>query len=186
MKRTGNVWPRASRAPIALLAAVALALLLGACGSSEAPEDVVDAYLSETKRGDVRQALEMWELSELGPAPVDLDPAQQSIRLESRRELAETLTEALSMAGERLAWERSGLVYYDLRDGIANVTENVDEANVATVEVDMAIERGDSPTLEERLAFTLWRRADGSWRVTALDKGLMALRPFLDEVTTAE
>ena len=186
MKRTGNAWPQASRAPIALLAAMVLALFLAACASSTPPAEVVDAYLSETKRGDVRQALEAWELSELGPAPVDLDPAQQSTRLDGRLELAKGLTEALSMAGDRLTWERSGLVYYDIRDGIANVTENVDEANVATVEVDLAIERGDSPTLEERLAFTLWRRADGSWRVTALDKGLMALRPFLDEVTTAE
>ena len=42
----------------------------------------MDAYFSETKRGDVRQALEMWELSALGPAPVDLDPGQQSIRLD--------------------------------------------------------------------------------------------------------
>ena len=70
----------------------------------------MDAYFSETKRGDVRQALEMWELSELGPAPVDLDPGQQSIRLDARRELAEALTEALSMAGDNLRWERSGLV----------------------------------------------------------------------------
>ena len=140
MKRTGNAWPQASRAPIALLAAVALALFLAACASSTPPAEVVDAYLSETKRGDVRQALEMWELSELGPAPVDLDPAQQSTRLDGRLELAKGLTEALSMAGERLTWERSGLVYYDIRDGIANVTENVGEANVATVEVDLAIE----------------------------------------------
>ena len=62
----------------------------------------MDAYFSETKRGDVRTALEMWELSALGPAPVDLDPGQQSIRLDARRELAEALTEALSMAGDNL------------------------------------------------------------------------------------
>ena len=139
----------------------------------------MDAYFSETKRGDVRQALEMWELSALGPAPVDLDPGQQSIRLDARRELAEALTEALSMAGDNLRWERSGLVLYDIRDGIASVTDDLDEANVATVQVDLSMERSDGPALEEELAITLWRSADGGWRVTGLDKGLPVLEDFL-------
>ena len=182
MKLTGNVWPRASLVPLALLPALALALLLGACGSSAPPEDVVDAYFSETKRGDVRQALEMWELSALGPAPVDLDPAQQSIRLDARRELAEALTEALSMAGDNLRWERSGLVIYDIRDGVASVTDDLDEANVATVQVNLAVDRSDVPALEEQLAFTLWKSADGGWRVTGLDKGLPVLEDFLNEL----
>ena len=130
----------------------------------------MDAYFSETKRGDVRQALEMWELSALGPAPVDLDPGQQSIRLESRRELAEALTEALSMAGDNLRWERSGLLLYDIRDGVASVTDDLDEANVATVQVNLAVERSDGPALEEQLALTLWkkrrRRLEGNWTWT--------------------
>ena len=41
----------------------------------------------------------------------------------SRRELAEALAEALSMAGDNLRWERSGLVFYDIRDGVASVTD---------------------------------------------------------------
>ncbi len=182
MKLTGNVWPRASLVPLALLPALVLALLLGACSGSAPPEDVVDAYFSETKRGDVRQALEMWELPALGPAPVDLDPGQQSIRLESRRELAEALTEALSMAGDNLRWERSGLVIYDIRDGVASVTDDLDEANVATVQVNLAVERSDGTALEEQLAFTLWKSADGGWRVTGLDKGLPVLEDFLNEL----
>ena len=182
MKLTGNVWPRASLVPLALLPALALALLLGACSGSAPPEGVVDAYFSETKRGDVRQALAMWELSALGPAPVDLDPGQQSIRLDARRELAEALTEALSMAGDNLRWERSGLVLYDVRDGVASVTDDLDEANVATVQVNLAVERSDGPALEEHLAFTLWKSADGGWRVTGLDKGLPVLEDFLNEL----
>jgi hypothetical protein len=182
MKRIGNGWRPSSSAPTALLTALVLAILLGACSGSAPPEDVVDAYFSETKRGDVRQALEMWELSALGPAPVDLDPGQQSIRLESRRELAEALTEALSMAGDNLRWERSGLVLYDIRDGVASVTDDLDEANVATVQVDLSMERSDGPALEEELAITLWRSADGGWRVTGLDKGLPVLEDFLKEL----
>ena len=182
MRHIGNVWPRARLVPLALLPALALALLLGACGSSEAPEDVVDAYFSETKRGDVRQALAMWELSALGSAPVDLDPGQQSIRLDARRELAEALTEALSMAGDNLRWERSGLVLYDIRDGVASVTDDLDEANVATVQVNLSVERSDGPSLEEQLAFTLWKSTDGGWRVTGLDKGLPVLEDFLNEL----
>ena len=186
MRRIGNDWPRASSAPTTLLTALVLALLLGACSGSAPPEDVVDAYFSETKRGDVRQALEMWELSALGPAPVDLDPGQQSIRLESRRELAEALTEALSMAGDNLRWERSGLVLYDIRDGVASVTDDLDEANVATVQVNLAVERSDGPALEEQLALTLWKSADGGWRVTGLDKGLPVLEGFLNELRSAQ
>ena len=172
----------ASLRPIFLFATLALALALGACGSSAPPEDVVDSYFSETKRGDVRQALAMWELSALGSAPVDLDPGQQSIRLDARRELAEALTEALSVAGDNLRWERSGLVLYDIRDGVASVTDDLDEANVATVQVNLAVERSDVPALEEQLAFTLWRSADGGWRVTGLDKGLPVLEDFLNEL----
>ena len=182
MKRIGNGWRRASLVTLAFLPALALALLLGACSGSAPPEDVVDAYFSETKRGDVRQALEMWELSALGPAPVDLDPGQQSIRLDARRELAETLTEALSMAGDNLRWERSGLVLYDIRDGIASVTDDLDEANVATVQINLAVEHSDGPALEEELALTLWRSADGGWRVTGLDKGRPVLEDFLSEL----
>ena len=146
----------------------------------------MDAYFSETKRGDVRQALEMWELSALGPAPVDLDPGQQSIRLDARRELAEALAEALSMAGDNLRWERSGLVLYDIRDGIASVTDSVDEANVATVQVNLAVKRGDGADVEEQLALTLWKSADGGWRVTGLDKGLPVLEGFLNELRSAQ
>ena len=182
MRHIGNVWPRASSAPAALFTALVLALLLGACSGSAPPEDVVDAYFSETKRGDVRQALEMWELSALGPAPVDLDPGQQSIRLDARRELAEALTDALSMAGDNLGWERRSFVLYDIRDGVASVTDDLDEANVATVQVNLAVERSDVPALEEQLAFTLWRSADGVWRVTGLDKGLPVLEGFLNEL----
>ena len=177
MRHIGNVWPRASSALAALFTALVLALLLGACSGSAPPEDVVDAYFSETKRGDVRQALATWELSALGPAPVDLDPGQQSIRLDARRELAEALTEALSMAGDNLRWERSGLVLYDIRDGVASVTDDLDEANVATVQVNLAVDaamslpwRSSWPSrLEER------RRR---WRVTGLDKGLPVLEGF--------
>ena len=107
---------------------------------------------------------------------------QQSIRLESRRELAEALTEALSMAGDNLRWERSGLVIYDIRDGVASVTDDLDEANVATVQVNLAVDRSDVPALEEQLAFTLWKSADGGWRVTGLDKGLPVLEDFLNEL----
>ena len=186
MRHTGNDWPRASLVPLLVLLTLALALLLGACNSSQAPEEVVDAYFSETGRGDVRSALQSWELSQLGPAPVDLDPGQQSIRLQSRRELAETLTDALSAARDNLSWERSGLVLYDIRDGIANPTEDVDEANVATVQVDLAIGRSDGPDLEEQLAFTLWKVADGGWRVTGLDKGLQVLEEFLEALKTVQ
>ena len=182
MRRIGTDLRPASLPPLFLFATLALALLLAGCAASTPPEEVVDAYLSETKRGDVRQALEMWELSALGPAPVDLDPGQQSIRLESRRELAEALTEALSMAGDNLRWERSGLVIYDIRDGVASVTDDLDEANVATVQVNLAVERGDGPALEEQLAFTLWKSSDGGWRITGLDKGLPVLEGFLDKL----
>ena len=181
-RRIGTDLRPASLRPIFLFATLALALALGACGSSAPPEDVVDAYFSETKRGDVRQALAMWELSALGPAPVDLDPGQQSIRLDARRELAEALTEALSMAGDNLRWERSGLVLYDIRDGVASVTDDLDEANVATVQVNLAVECSDGPALEEHLAFTLWKSTDGGWRVTGLDKGLPVLEDFLSEL----
>ena len=182
MRLIGNDWPRASLVTLAFLTALVLALLLGACSGSAPPEDIVDAYFSETKRGDVRQALEMWELSALGPAPVDLDPGQQSIRLDARRELAETLTDALSTARDNLRWERSGLLLYDIRDGVASVTDDLDEANVATVQVDLSMERSDGPALEEELAITLWRSADGGWRVTGLDKGLPVLEDFLSEL----
>lgn len=145
----------------------------------------MDAYLSDTTRGDARIALERWELSRLGPTPLDLDPAQHSVRLEARRELAQALTEALSAASDALRWERGALVLYDIRDGIANPTEATDDANVATVEVSLSVERSDGPALEEQLAFTLWRSADGGWRITGLDKGLLALEEFLGKLRSA-
>ncbi len=182
MRHIGNDLRPASLRPLFLFATLALALLLAGCAASTPPEEVVDAYFSETKRGDVRTALESWELSALGPAPVDLDPGQQSIRLDARRELAEALTEALSMAGDNLRWERSGLVLYDIRDGVASVTDDLDEANVATVQVNLAVECSDGPALEEHLAFTLWKSTDGGWRVTGLDKGLPVLEGFLNEL----
>ena len=185
MRRTGNDWPPASPVPLLLLLSLSLAVLLAACAGPAAPEEVVDSYLYETGRGDVRAALQSWELSRLGPAPVDLDPGQQTIRLETRRELAQALTDALSAAGDGLRWERTALVLYDIRDGIADLTENLDEANVATVEVSLAVDRSDGTALEEQLAFTLWRSADGVWRITGLDKGLAVLEEFLEELRSS-
>ncbi len=185
MRRIANDLRPASLRPLFLFPTLALALLLAACAASTPPEEVVDAYLSDTMRGDARTALERWELSELGPAPLDLDPGQQSIRLEARRELAEALTEALSAAGDTLRWERSGLTLYDIRDGIANLTEDEGEANVATVEVNLAVDRSSEPALEEQLVFTLWKGADGGWIITGLDKGLPVLEGFLEELRKA-
>ena len=53
---------------------------------------------------------------------------------------------------------------------------------MATVQVNLAVERGDVPALEEQLAFTMWKSADGGWRVTGLDKGLPVLEDFLNEL----
>ncbi len=182
MRRIGNDWRPASLRPILLFPTLALALLMAGCAASTPPEEVVDAYLSDTTRGDAQTALERWELSQLGPTPIDLDPGQHSVRLEARRELAQALTEALSAAGDALRWESGGLTLYDIRDGIANPTEYADDANVATVEVSLAVERSAGEDVEEQLAFTLWKGADGGWRITGLDKGLLALEEFLEEL----
>ena len=183
MASTGNVWPQASRSTFALLAAAALSLLLVSCAGAAAPADVVEAYLSDAASGDADKALERWELSELGPAPADLAPEQSITRVEGRRELVQALTSALAAAGDDVSWQRSGLVLYDLAEGMPTVTENADEAQVATVEIALTLERGDAGAVEEALAFTLWRRADNGWLVTGLDKGLAVLEEFLEELS---
>ena len=182
MASTASVWPPARGERLALLAAVVLSLLLAACASASAPEDVVDDYLSDATGGDAEGALERWELSELGPAPEDLAPEQATTRVEGRRRLAQALTDALLAAGDDLRWEISGHVLYDLAEGVTVVTGSADEADVATVEVALTMQRSDAAALEERLAVTLWHRADGGWRVTGLDKGLVALEGLLEEL----
>ena len=143
---------------------------------------MVEAYLSDAASGDAEKALERWELSELGPAPADIAPEQATIRVEGRRELAQALTSALAAAGDDVSWERTSLVFYNLAEGIPAVAESADEAQVATVEVALALERGDAAAVEEALAFTLWRRADNGWLVIGLDKGLAVLEEFLEEL----
>lgn len=152
------------------------------CAGAEEPADVVEAYLSDAVSGDAEKALERWELSELGPAPADLAPEQSTTRLEGRRELSQALTNALAAAGGHLSWERSGVVLYNLSDGIPAVTESADEAQVATVEVVLTLESSDETAVTDTLAFTLWRRADGGWLVTGLDKGLAVLQEFLEKL----
>ena len=182
MASTGNVWPQASRSTFALLAAAALSLLLVSCAGATGPAEVVEAYLSDAASGDADKAIERWELSELGPAPADLAPEQSITRVEGRRELVQALTSALAAAGDDVSWQRSGLVLYDLADGMPTVTENADEAQVATVEIALTLKRGNAGAVEEALAFTLWRRADNGWLVTGLDKGLAVLEEFLEEL----
>ena len=182
MASTGNGWPRASRSVLALLAAAVLSLVLASCADAAGPAEVVEAYLSDAASGDADKALEQWELSELGPAPGDIAPEQATTRVEGRKELAQALTSALASAGDDLGWERSGLVFYNLADGIPAVAESADEAQVATVEVALTLERGDEAIVKETLAFTLWRRADNGWLVTGLDKGLAVLEGFLEDL----
>ena len=182
MASTGSGWPLASRSVLALLAAAALSLLLASCGGAAGPAEVVEAYLSDSASGDADKALERWELSELGPAPSDIGPEQATTRVEGRRELAQALTSALTAAGGDVSWERSGLVFYNLAEGVPDVAESADEAQVATVEIALTLERGEEADVEETLAFTLWRRADNGWLVTGLDKGLAVLEEFLEEL----
>lgn len=187
MASTGIAWPLASRsAALALLASLALTLLLASCGGPEEPADIVEAYLSDAVGGDAEGALERWELSELGPAPADLAPEQSATRVEGRRQLAQALTSALAAAGDGVSWEHSGVVLYNLAQGVPAVTENADEAQVATVEMALTLNRSDAASLEEALAFTLWRRSDDGWRVTGLDKGLAVLEEFLEELRSSE
>ena len=184
MASTGSGWPPARRAPLApvAVAAIALTLLLAACAGPAQPEAVVQGYLSDATGGDSAAALERWELSQLGPAPADIGPKQSAIRLDGRRQLARSLTTALAAAGDDLRWETAGLTLYDLADGVAVVTESADEAEVASVASSLTLRRGDAADVEESLAFTLWRRSDGGWRVTGLDKGLAVLEDFLREL----
>ena len=182
MASIGSVWPPARRPRLALLAAVVLSLLMVACAKASPPEGVVDDYLSDATGGDAKSALERWELSELGAAPADLAPEQFTTRVEGRGRLAQALTAALAAAGDDLQWELSGQVLYDLAEGVAVVAASADAAEVATVEVALTLQRRDAEAVEERLAFTLWHRADGGWRVTGLDKGLAALEGLLEEL----
>ena len=182
MKGIGNGWPLARFSSLSLPLVLGLTLLLGACRGSITPEDVVDLYLSDTNQGELEKALERWELSELGPNLVTLDAEQQRIRMDGRRELAAELTEALSGAGQRLRWERRGASYYDLGQGLPRSVEGPKEAELATVEIRVSIERAGAIGLEESVAFNLWRSSFKGWRIMSLDKGLPMLRPFLDEV----
>jgi hypothetical protein len=169
-----------------VLLALSLILFLGACSNSPSPEDVVDLYLSETSQEGVETSLKRWELSEVGTAFVILDPEQMKVRMDGRRALATDLTEALGIAGSRLTWEQHEASYYDMRDGVPLVVEGPGKAELATVEIRLVIERVGQATLEESLAFNLWRNPDEGWRITGLDKGLSVLEPFLDEIRESE
>ena len=164
-----------------------LMLLLSACNSSSnSPEEVVDLYLSEIVQEGTEAALQLWELSEVGTEFFALDPGQQKIRMDGRRTLAIELTEALGIAGPRLAWEQEGATYYATRDGVPQEIKGAEEAGLATVEIRIVIGGSGNAALEERLAFNLWRNPEDGWRITGLDKGLPILRPFLDKVRRVE
>jgi ABC-type oligopeptide transport system substrate-binding subunit len=163
-----------------------LVLFLGACSGSLSPEDVVDLYLSETRQRETEAAIKRWELSEVGAVFVVLDPEQQRVRMDGRRILATELTEALGIPGPRLMWEQVEAAYYDVRNGVPLAIESHTKADLATVEIRLMIERVGKARLEERAAFNLWKSPDSGWRITGLDKGLLVLEPFLDEVRASQ
>ncbi len=123
-------------------------------------------------------ALQRWELSELGTESFSSNPEQQRIRMDGRR--------ALGTAGPRLAWERERAAYYALRNGIPQVAEGANEADLAIIEMGIVAESGGSTPLEDSLAFNLWKNPEEGWRIIGLDKGLSMLRPFLDNVRKSE
>ncbi|MBI2856036.1 MAG: hypothetical protein HYX93_04240 [Chloroflexi bacterium] len=184
MKHTGSGWLKGRRFHSRLLLLTGLALLLAAvsCNDSLSPEDVVNLYLSEVNQGDRDDALQRWETSEVGPSPVALDPEQERVRLEGRREVAEELTQALVVAGQRLRWERVGASYYDLQDNIPSVREDPTDADLATIEMRLIVEGREGASLEESIAFNLWRVPEIGWHIMGLDKGLSVLEPFLNRL----
>jgi hypothetical protein len=169
--RTLNIWR---------YVVMALSLLLSACGISSSPEDTVNLYLSEAGQQGTEAAILLWELTEMGTESFTLDEEQQKIRMDGRRTLAIELTGALVITGSRLTWERERTSYYTLRAGVPLMTDSHKEANLATIEMRIVIENGEESPLEERLAFNLWAHPIDGWRITGLDKSLMALEPFLD------
>lgn len=169
-----------------VLLAFSLILLLGACNSSPSPKEVVDSYLSEVGQEGMEAALQRWEFSEVGTAFFTLDLEHQRIRMDGRRMLATALTKALGVPGPLLTWKQDGGTYYATRDGVPRAIKDAGEAEFATIEMRLIIVREGKATLEERLAFNLWRNPDKGWRITGLDKGLPMLRPFLDEVRESQ
>ena len=131
-------------------------------------------------------ALQRWELSELGTESFSSNPEQQRMRMDGRSALATELTEALGTAGPRLAWERERAAYYALRNGIPQVAEGANEADLAILEMGIVAESGGSTPLEDSLAFNLWKNPEEGWRIIGLYKGLSMLRPFLDNVRKSE
>ena len=169
-----------------VLLAFSLILFLGACNSSPSPKEVVDAYLSEVGQEGMEAALQRWEFSEVGTQFFALDPEHQRIRMDGRKMLATALTKALGVPGPLLTWKQDEGTYYATRDGVPRAIKDAGEAELATIEMQLIIVRGGKATLEERLAFNLWRNPDKGWRITGLDKGLPILRPFLDEVRESQ
>jgi hypothetical protein len=106
--------------------------------------------------------------------------------MDGRRILATELTEALGIPGPRLMWQQIEASYYDIRDGVPLVIESPSEADLATIEIRLVIERVGQARLEERVAFNLWKSPGKGWRITGLDKGLGVLEPFLDEVRASQ
>lgn len=184
MKRTESNWRPVKRGSATVLLLLGLVLLLAACGGGSFPPRLtVEAYLSDLAKGRVEQAIQRWELSELGPDSVDLDEAQKVVRMKSRQMLALALTDTLGNNGERLSWERPEATYYGLEQWVTTVVDNPQDAETASVSVDLIVAMGDAPALEESLTFNLWRNSVGGWRIVSLDKGLPLLSQFLDKVS---
>ena len=184
MRRTGRGCLPSRRVSPRLLLPLGLVFLLSvaSCSGSLSAENVVDLYLSDVNQGDKADALKRWELSQIGPSLVALDPEQERVRLEGRRDTSMELTEALVMAGQHLKWEQEGASYYYLQNEITVVEDDDKNATLATIEMRLIVERNEGAALEESIAFNLWKAPDEGWRITGLDKGLSMLEPFLENL----
>ena len=171
--------------PYFLLLPLAILVLpfIGACVRSDTPDEVVQLYLSAAIQGRVSEALEQWEFSDVASAAlVTPNPEQQRIRMLQRRLLATTLTDALSKPRDLVVWEQVSASYYSIKSGEAEVIEDRENAYLATVQIKIAIQRVGQDTLEEVLAFNLWRSPSKGWIITGLNKSLITLQPLLDEL----
>lgn len=140
-----------------------------ACSNSVMPRDAVSGYLEGIQAKNHDNALSYWEMVSVGMIDDSLTKEGKSSRIDARVAIEQELYRVLTDIPEDFSWIFDKSIYYKQSESGYIETDEVRNANLATVLVTIEIHSPNELGTVAEIGFNLLMSNNGEWKIVGLD-----------------
>ena len=133
------------------------------------PRDAVSGYLEGIQAKNHDNALSYWEMVSVGMIDDSLTKEGKSSRIDARVAIEQELYRVLTDIPEDFSWIFDKSIYYKQSESGYIETDEVRNANLATVLVTIEIHSPNELGTVAEIGFNLLMSNNGEWKIVGLD-----------------